>query len=142
MAGRITITYHGPGPAVVEHTTRIQLGRCHAYNVNREKWPVQSLLAMGYSRQSTMAGIRCRRRALVRPVFAKAEAKALAALADRGNGPKPQQLSMPAWDGKGVGIDSSTNGSEDTRHAVRTAPSPYINYDGNAGFLSILASHV
>jgi len=141
--GGLPITYHmGPGPARVRLKLEFNWDMVTAYNViakmagseSPEQWVIRGNHHDGWNHGAAdpLSGL----------VSLMAEAKALAALAAEGNGPK-RTVVYAAWDAEEVGLIGSTEWVEDNAAMLSERAVAYINTDGNSrGFVNIGGSHV
>lgn len=141
--GGLPITYHmGPGPARVRLKLEFNWDMVTAYNViakmigseSPDQWVIRGNHHDGWNHGAAdpLSGL----------VSLMAEAKALAALAAEGNGPK-RTVVYAAWDAEEVGLIGSTEWVEDNAAMLSERAVAYINTDGNSrGFVNIGGSHV
>ncbi|MGJ8688279.1 MAG: transferrin receptor-like dimerization domain-containing protein [Gammaproteobacteria bacterium] len=141
--GGLPITYHmGPGPARVRLKLEFNWDMVTAYNViakmigseSPDQWVIRGNHHDGWNHGAAdpLSGL----------VSLMAEAKALAALAAEGNGPK-RTVVYAAWDAEEVGLIGSTEWVEDNAAILSERAVAYINTDGNSrGFVNVGGSHV
>ncbi len=141
--GGLPITYHlGPGPARVRMNLAFNWDMVPAYNVIArmagseypDQWIIRGNHHDGWNHGAAdpISGL----------VSLMAEAKALAALAASGQGPK-RSVVYAAWDSEEQGLIGSTEWVEHYAAELDQRAVAYINTDGNSrGFVNIGGSHV
>ncbi len=140
--GGLPITYHiGPGPAKVHLKLEFDWQLKPAYNV------IATLKGAEYPDQWVMRGnhhdawVHGANDPISGMVALMEEARAIGALAKKGNKPK-RTLVFCAWDAEEPGLIGSTEWVEDHKKELQEKVVAYINTDGNGrGFLGAGGSH-
>jgi N-acetylated-alpha-linked acidic dipeptidase len=141
--GDLPITYHlGPGPATVRLKAEFEWDFVTAYNViatlRGERYPDEWVIrgnhhdGWNHGAADPSSGM----------VALLAEAKAVASLAQAGDGPA-RTVMYAAWDAEEPGLIGSTEWAEHHADELKEHAVAYLNTDGNGrGFVSIGGSHV